>query len=114
MEKRVSKLSLSLMAERKVVAEMNDKYHFGSMPGCQNALCEHDGKTACCASPRSQAGQATVEYLVVGLALIALITALGVFANRVEEGLFVEHTADSASHSLTTNSAGSIGDVLLY
>ena len=59
-------------------------------------------------------GQSTVEYLIVGLALIALIAALGVFSNRVREGLFVQHAADSASHAITTNTAGSIGDVVLY
>ncbi|MDR2671939.1 MAG: hypothetical protein LBC35_01305 [Coriobacteriales bacterium] len=64
--------------------------------------------------PSRTAGQATVEYLIVGLALIALIAAIGLLAGRLGEGLFVEHAADSASHAITTNTAGSIGDVLLY
>ena len=59
-------------------------------------------------------GQATVEYLIVGLALIAIIAALSVFGGRVQEGLFVQHAADSASHAITTNTAGSAGDVLVY
>ncbi len=59
-------------------------------------------------------GQATVEYLVVGVALLIIIVALGVFVDRLQEGLFVQHAADSASHALTTNTAGSAGDVLLY
>lgn len=59
-------------------------------------------------------GQATVEYLIVGLALIAIITALGALSGRLEEGLFVQHAADSASHAFTTNTAGSAGDVLMY
>ena len=59
-------------------------------------------------------GQATVEYLIVGLALIVIIVALSVLSGRVQEGLFVQHAADSASHALTTNTAGSAGDVLLY
>ncbi|MDR3136872.1 MAG: hypothetical protein LBU07_05635 [Coriobacteriales bacterium] len=60
------------------------------------------------------AGQATVEYLVVCLALITITVVLGLLTHHVSEGLFVEHAAESASHSLTTNTAGSIGDVLLY
>jgi len=59
-------------------------------------------------------GQATVEYLIVGVALIIIIAALGVLSGRLQEGLFVQHAADSASHAITTNTAGSIGDVLLY
>ncbi|MDR1089083.1 MAG: hypothetical protein LBL23_07425 [Coriobacteriales bacterium] len=59
-------------------------------------------------------GQATVEYLVVGVALIVIIMALGALSGRVQEGLFVQHAADSASHAFTTNTAGSVGDVLLY
>ena len=59
-------------------------------------------------------GQSTVEYLIVGVALIAIIVALGVFSGRLQEGLFVQHAADSASHAITTNTAGTAGDVLLY
>jgi len=58
--------------------------------------------------------QATVEYLVVGMIMVVLIATLSVFGGRVQEGLFVQHAADSASHAITTNTAGSIGDVLLY
>ena len=58
--------------------------------------------------------QATVEYLVVALGLFALIATLTVFGGRVQEGLFIQHAADSASHAMTKNAAGSIGDVLLY
>ena len=62
----------------------------------------------------AQRGQATVEYLIVGVALIIIITALGVLSGRLQAGLFVEHAADSASHALTVNAAGSAGDVLLF
>jgi hypothetical protein len=48
------------------------------------------------------------------VALIAIIVALGVFSGRVQEGLFVQHAADSASHAFTVYTAGSAGDVLLY
>ena len=63
---------------------------------------------------RSCSAQASVEYLIVGLVIIAIIAALGLLGSRVQEGLFTEHAADSASHSVTTNIAGTIGDVLLY
>jgi hypothetical protein len=59
-------------------------------------------------------GQATVEYLIVGLALLAVVVALGVLASRLQEGLFVEHAVESASHATGSNSLGVIGDVLLY
>jgi len=59
-------------------------------------------------------GQATVEYLIVGMALLIIIASLGVLSGRIQEGLFVQHAADSASHAITTNTAGSAGDVLLY
>lgn len=63
---------------------------------------------------RDESGQATVEYLIVGLVLTAVISALGLLSGVVREGAFTEHAADSASHSLTTNTAGAAGDVLLY
>ncbi|MDR3307931.1 MAG: hypothetical protein LBS58_03405 [Coriobacteriales bacterium] len=63
---------------------------------------------------RDRRGQVTVEYLVVGLVLLAIITTLGLLGGRLGEGLFVTHAAESASHAATTNSAGAIGDVLLY
>ena len=59
-------------------------------------------------------GQATVEYLIVSLALLAIILALGTFAGRVQEGLFVEHALNSPSHAVGGNTMGVIGDVLLY
>ncbi|MDR2036125.1 MAG: hypothetical protein LBP91_05610 [Coriobacteriales bacterium] len=59
-------------------------------------------------------GQASVEYLIVGLALMVVIAGLGALSVRLEEGLFVQHAADSASHAITTNTAGSLGDILLY
>lgn len=62
----------------------------------------------------SCSGQSTVEYLIVGVALLTIIAGLGALSGRLQEGLFVEHAADSASHSLTTNTAGSAGDILLY
>lgn len=59
-------------------------------------------------------GQSTVEYLIVGVALLAIILGLGAFGFRLQEGLFVEHAVDSASHAAGPNAMGTIGDVLLY
>jgi hypothetical protein len=47
-------------------------------------------------------------------AIIMIIAALSLLGNAISSGMFVDHAADSASHSLTTNTAGSLGDVLLY
>jgi Flp pilus assembly pilin Flp len=59
-------------------------------------------------------GQAMVEYLIVGLVLVVVIAALGLLAQVLEDGVFVEHAVQSASHAMTGNMAGAIGDVLLY
>jgi hypothetical protein len=62
----------------------------------------------------SSSGQATVEYLIVGAVLIVVLMALGLLAQLLEDGLFVEHAAQSASHTLGGNPIGAAGDVLLY
>jgi hypothetical protein len=59
-------------------------------------------------------GQATVEYLVVGLILIVVTVALGLLVQVLEDGVFVEYVVQNASHAITGNTAGSAGDVLLY
>jgi uncharacterized protein (UPF0333 family) len=59
-------------------------------------------------------GQATIEYLVVGLIIIVVIIALGLLVQVLEGGAFVEYAAQSASHAMTGNTAGAAGDVLLY
>jgi hypothetical protein len=61
-----------------------------------------------------QSGQATVEYLVVGLVLSAVIVAFLVLTAFLQEGAIVSHAARSASHAMTENTAGTVGDVLLY
>ncbi|MDR0888874.1 MAG: hypothetical protein LBM21_03140 [Coriobacteriales bacterium] len=59
-------------------------------------------------------GQASAEYLIVGLAIIAIIVALGLLGGKLRDGMFVQHAAESASHATTENTAGTVGDVLLY
>ena len=76
--------------------------------------CSHKRRRSFSKTIQDSSGQATVEYLIVGLALLAIITGLSVFGGRIQEGLFSEHATDSASHAITTNSAGSLGDFLLY
>lgn len=56
-----------------------------------------------------------VEYLIVTLMTLALVAALSTISNRLREGIFVDHAADSASHSVgAQNISGVIGDVFLY
>jgi hypothetical protein len=59
-------------------------------------------------------GQATVEYLIVGIILFVVVVGLGVLGDRLTEGLFVQHAIESASHAASKNIQGAIGDVLLY
>ena len=59
-------------------------------------------------------GQATVEYAIVAVALLAIVLGLGAVGSRLEEGLFVRHAVESASHAFGPNLMGTIGDVLLY
>ena len=63
---------------------------------------------------RDTRGQGTVEYLIVGLAILVVVVALGALASRLQGGLFVEHAVESASHAAGPNTMGVIGDVLLY
>lgn len=69
---------------------------------------------SCSALINDCSGQSTVEYLIVGVAILMIIAALGVFVNQMSQGILVTHAADSASHAMTINSGGSLGDVLLY
>jgi hypothetical protein len=59
-------------------------------------------------------GQTTLEYIIVGAALLVVILSLGALANRLQEGLFVHHAIESASHAASKNVQGAIGDVLLF
>jgi len=61
-----------------------------------------------------QAGQATVEYALIGVLMVAVLIGFSALQHRMGEGLFVEHALRSASHAFGPNTAGVIGDVLLY
>jgi|GEM_PF-1832811 len=59
-------------------------------------------------------GQATFEYALVSLVFIIVVTCFAVLQKRLGEGLFVDHAIRSISHGVGPNTAGVIGDVLLY
>jgi uncharacterized protein (UPF0333 family) len=63
---------------------------------------------------QDQRGQASLEYLLVGLLLVALIVGIAAIAKAVRSGTFNEQAAASASHVMTTEKAGAAGDVLLF
>lgn len=62
----------------------------------------------------NQSGQATMEFLIVSIVLMIVIVVLGLLLDRTSAGMFVVHAARSASHALSDNTAGTVGDVLLY
>lgn len=53
------------------------------------------------ASPRTEAGQASLEYLLVSLALVAMIAALGTLWHAVADGRFAEVAETGVSHALS-------------
>lgn len=57
-------------------------------------------------------GQVTLEYLLVGLVLIAMIGALGALWNYAAGGGFAGLLDASASHAL--GEAGGVADALLF
>lgn len=59
-------------------------------------------------------GQASVEYLLVGLVLMIIVSALAYLGQVVTAGLFMEHASAGASHTIRSTTAGVIGDVFLF
>lgn len=64
------------------------------------------------ASSPGERGQVTLEYLLVGLVLIAMIGALGALWNYAVGGGFAGLLDASASHAL--GEAGGVADALLF
>ena len=62
----------------------------------------------------NEKGQATLEYVLAGLILLAVLVGFATLQKRVGEGLFVEHALRSLSHAVGPNTGGVIGDVFLY
>lgn len=59
-----------------------------------------------------ESGQASVEYLLVGLALIALVVALAALWHAAADGKFATLVQTGASHAL--DQPGGIADALLF
>ena len=62
----------------------------------------------------NQKGQATLEYVLVGIVILAVILGMAALQRRLSDGLFIEHAKNSLSHTIGPNTGGVIGDVLLY
>jgi hypothetical protein len=61
-----------------------------------------------------RSGQATVEYLIVGVMLMVAIVAAALLWRSLQSGVFVQHAALSASHACGAADLGAVGDVALY
>lgn len=59
-----------------------------------------------------ESGQASVEYLLVGLVLMALVVALAALWHATSDGSLAALVQQSASHAL--GQEGGIADALLY
>lgn len=63
---------------------------------------------------RGQSGQATVEFVIVLAAFIAVGIAFGEIWGSLKEGLFVQHALQCASHHLSSAAPGAWIDVFAY
>ena len=59
-------------------------------------------------------GQATLEYLLVGIVLLAIVLAFGALCGRLADGTFSRHITDSASHSVSSDAVDSAGDIVFF
>lgn len=59
-------------------------------------------------------GQSTVEFALIGAALLSVVIAIALLWHVFESGLFIEHALAGASHHVQSVSAGVVGDVFLY
>ncbi|MBO4365419.1 MAG: hypothetical protein J5804_03905 [Eggerthellaceae bacterium] len=59
-------------------------------------------------------GQSTVEFAIVTAAFLAVLIGLSALWHAFDQGLFVQHALQSASHHLQSVDAGAWGDVLAY
>lgn len=64
---------------------------------------------------REEAGQSTLEYLLVALALSAIVIGLGALVTRASDGTMGELATRAASHSARTETpGGALLDVLMF
>ena len=59
-------------------------------------------------------GQASVEYLLVGLVLIAIILAFSALCGKLADGTFSAHISESASHVLSNGALSTVGDIAYF
>ena len=59
-------------------------------------------------------GQATVEYVVVLAALLAVVVGLGALSGLFRDGVVVDHALLSASHPVAGEAAGMVLDVFAF
>lgn len=83
----------------------------------ENRVSSSVPAAGCCPVSRlgrrpGELGQASLEYLLVGLVLIAVIAALSGIWSYVAGGGLAELVSSSVSHA--ADSAGGVADVLLY
>jgi uncharacterized protein (UPF0333 family) len=57
-------------------------------------------------------GQASVEYALVIVAFLALVLALGVLHEFLEDGQLPTHALQSASHGVANICTGTIKDIM--
>lgn len=67
----------------------------------------------CLHSEREQ-GQGTMEYMVVVVAFLAMICALGALFRAFAEGTVVQDSVSAASHTTAQGVLGDLQDILLY
>ncbi len=61
----------------------------------------------------NEKGQSTVEYAVIVGTSIAIVVALGLLAQALNDGMFIEHAINSASHNIHVLFGGT-ADVFSY
>lgn len=59
-------------------------------------------------------GQATVEFAIVLAAFVVVAVGLSALWHALDQGVFVQHALQSASHHLEGAESGAWGDVLAY
>ena len=66
------------------------------------------------AGVRSEEGQASVEYLIVGLVILVVAVGLVAVFHLVCDGVLAAHVSSSTSHVATNGVLGVIGDVAFF
>lgn len=63
---------------------------------------------------RCEEGQATLEYLLVVVGIVAVIVALGALVRLGADGRLADRATRAASHSLGGQVGGALLDTLMY